>query len=272
MERPSKAKAIERLQKVLKEIPALMKLERGSSEFKKWHRNTKIAIEKTFLDEPSKLEDFLSITYSLRVASDVTPDSAFQRDYVRGLETATATLESMIEEIQEYWEDEHQEPKPPLVLENRPLDTKKVFIVHGRDDAAKATVARFLEQLDLKLVILHEQSNQGRTIIEKFEQHAHVGFAVALLTSDDIGALQEDVRNLKPRARQNVIFEFGYFIGRLGRNRICALTKGDVEIPSDYSGVIYIPLDDAGGWQMKLVRELKEAGIDVDANRAFRAS
>ena len=272
MERPSKAKAIERLQKVLKEIPALMKLERGSSEFKKWHRNTKIAIEKTFLDEPSKLEDFLSITYSLRVASDVTPDSAFQRDYVRGLETATATLESMIEEIQEYWEDEHQEPKPPPVLENRPLDTKKVFIVHGRDDAAKETVARFLEQLDLKPVILHEQSNQGRTIIEKFEQHAHVGFALALLTSDDIGALQEDVRNLKPRARQNVIFEFGYFIGRLGRNRICALTKGDVEIPSDYSGVIYIPLDDAGGWQMKLVRELKEAGIDVDANRAFPAS
>ena len=269
MERPSKAKAIERLQKVLKEIPALMELERDSSEFEKWHRNTKVAIEKTFLNEPSKLEDFLSITYSLRVASDVTPDSEFQRAYVRGLEKATARLESMIEEIQEYWEDEHQQPKPPPVRENRPLDTKEVFIVHGRDDAAKETVARFLDRLGLSPVILHEQPNQGRTIIEKFEHHAQVGFAIALLTPDDVGALQEDASNLKPRARQNVIFEFGYFIGRLGRERVCALTKGDIELPSDYDGVIYIPLDDSEGWKMKLVQEFKNAGLNVDANRAF---
>ena len=272
MERPSKAKAIERLQKVLKEIPALMELERGSSEFEKWHRNTKVAIEKTFLNEPSKLEDFLSITYSLRVVSDVTPDSEFQRAYVRGLEKATARLESMIEEIQEYWEDEHQQPKPPPVRESRPLDTKEIFIVHGRDEEAAQTVARFLDKLGLSPVILHEKPSQGRTIIEKFEHHAKVGFAVVLLTPDDVGASQGNETNLKPRARQNVIFEFGYFIGRLGRNRVCALTKGNVEIPSDYDGVIYIPLDEAGGWKMKLVKELKDAGIDVDANRAFRAS
>ena len=175
----------------------------------------------------------------------------------------------MIEEIQEYWEDEHQQPKPPPVRENRPLDTKEIFIVHGRDDAAKETVARFLDRLGLSPVILHEQPNQGRTIIEKFEHHAQVGFAIALLTPDDVGALQEDASNLKPRARQNVIFEFGYFIGRLGRERVCALTKGDIELPSDYDGVIYIPLDDSEGWKMKLVQEFKNAGLNVDANRAF---
>ena len=175
----------------------------------------------------------------------------------------------MIEEIEEYWEDENQEPQPPLVRENGPLDTKEVFIVHGRDDEAKETVARFLDRLGLSPVILHEQPNQGRTIIEKFEQHAHVGFALALLTPDDLGALQENKNILKPRARQNVIFEFGYFIGRLGRERVCALTKGDIEIPSDYEGVIYIPLDDSEGWKMKLVKEFKNAGLDVDANRAL---
>ena len=157
----------------------------------------------------------------------------------------------------------------PISRYDGSMNTKEIFIVHGRDNETKETVARFLEHLDLEPVILHEQPNQGRTIIEKFEQHAQVGFAVALLTPDDIGALQEDARNLKSRARQNVIFEFGYFIGRIGRNRVCALTKGDVEIPSDYDGVVYIPLDDAGGWKMELVRELKGAGIDVDANRAL---
>ncbi len=175
----------------------------------------------------------------------------------------------MIEEIENYWEDENQEPTSSLTPKNGGTNTNEIFIIHGRDNETKETVARFLSRLALNPVILHEQPNRGRTIIEKFEQHAQVGFAMALLTPDDVGALQEDLDNLKPRARQNVIFEFGYFIGRLGRNHVCALTKGDVEIPSDYDGVIYIPLDDAGGWKIKLVKELKVAGIAVDANRAL---
>ena len=105
-------------------------------------------------------------------------------------------------------------------------------------------------------MILHEQSNQGRTIIEKFERHADVGFAVVLLTPDDVGGLQTDTGALEPRARQNVIFELGYFLGRLGRGGVCAITKGGVEIPSDYSGVLYIPLDDGGEWMAALTREL----------------
>ena len=119
-------------------------------------------------------------------------------------------------------------------------------------------------------MILHEQANLGRTIIEKFEEHAQVGFAVALLTPDDVGSLKEEKTNLKSRARQNVIFEFGYFIGKLGRKRVCALVKGDVEKPSDYDGVLYISLNDSGGWEMRLIKELKTAGFDVDANRAFQ--
>ncbi len=146
-------------------------------------------------------------------------------------------------------------------------DTNKIFIVHGRDESPKSMVARFLENLGLEPVILAEQPSRGRTIIEKFEQHAQVGFAIALLTPDDAGSLQGDENNLNPRARQNVIFELGFFIGRIGRERVCALTKGDVEIPSDYAGVVYIPFDDSGGWEMRLIQELKSVGFPIDANR-----
>ena len=91
-----------------------------------------------------------------------------------------------------------------------------------------------------------------------------------MLTPDDAGSLQgNEEHNLKPRARQNVVFEFGYFIGKLGRRRVCALVKGDVEKPSDYDGVLYISLNDSGGWEMRLIKELKTAGFEVDANKGI---
>ena len=270
MARPSKAKAIERLQKALDAIPELKRLPRSDSapEFKKWQRNTQIAITNTFGDKSRHIEDFTNIFYSPIVITLSTSESEWREAYERGLDSAASVLESMIDEIKEYWEEEHQTPTSPAVQEEERTNTKEVFVIHGRDNEAKETVARFLTRLDLTPVILHEQPNQGWTIIEKFEQHAQVGFAVALLTPDDMGALKNEEKNLKPRARQNVVFELGYFLGRLGRKRVCALTKGNVEIPSDYDGVVYISLDD-GGWKMNLIRELKNVGFDVDANKAL---
>lgn len=146
-------------------------------------------------------------------------------------------------------------------------DNKKIFIVHGHDEATKEKVARFIEKISLKAIILHEQVNKGNTIIEKFENHAQqVGFAVVLLTPDDMG-YQKDKENLKQqRARQNVILELGYFTGLLGRDKVCVLTKGNIEVPSDYLGVVYTPLDDAGAWQLTLAKEIKESGINIDFN------
>ena len=186
-----------------------------------------------------------------------------------GLESAEAVLKSMIEEINGYWDDEDQTPTSSEIRENAQIIMDEIFIVHGRDEGAKDKVARILENLDLKPVILAEIPGKGRTIIEKFEQHAQVGYAIVLLTPDDAGSLQGDENDLKPRARQNVIFELGFFIGRLGRERVCALTKGDVEIPSDYAGVEYIPFNDSDGWKMGLIRELRSGGFDIDANQAF---
>ncbi len=133
-------------------------------------------------------------------------------------------------------------PKPPVESAEAPKSkdkprSRKVFIIHGHDNGTKEEVARFLSKISLEPVILHEQPDRGRTIIEKFEDYADVSFAVALLTPDDIGAAKREPDTMRDRARQNVIFEFGYFIGKLSRAGACALVKDGVEIPSDYSGV-----------------------------------
>jgi predicted nucleotide-binding protein len=147
------------------------------------------------------------------------------------------------------------------------LGKKAVFLVHGHDEAAKESTARFVEKLGLRAIILHEQPNAGKTVIEKFEAHSNVGFAIVLLTPDDIGAPRNKSNETKPRARQNVILELGYFMGKLGRGRVCALYKEGVEIPSDYQGILYIQMDSAGAWRMALAKEIKNAGIDVDLNK-----
>lgn len=147
--------------------------------------------------------------------------------------------------------------------------SRKVFIVHGHDDGARETVARFLERIGLEAIILHEQANQGRTIIEKVVAHSDVGFAVVLLTPDDEGCVKGGTP--EPRARQNVLLELGYFIGRLGRDKVCALKRGAVEIPSDFAGVVWETMDSGGGWKQALARELEAAGHSLDWNKVMRA-
>jgi predicted nucleotide-binding protein len=146
--------------------------------------------------------------------------------------------------------------------------TRRVFVVHGHDDGLKETVARFLSKLDLEPVILHEQPNRGRTIIEKFEEHTDVAFAVVLFTPDDMGYPAGKPDETKPRARQNVVLELGFFMAALGRDRLCVLYKGGVDVPSDYSGVLYEEVDSKGAWRFRLATEIKSAGVEVDLNKA----
>ncbi len=149
-----------------------------------------------------------------------------------------------------------------------PISGSKVFLVHGHDEAARESVARFLEKLGLEPIILHEQANAGKTIIEKVEQYSEVAFAVVLLTPDDLGAEKGNESNLNPRARQNVILELGYFLGKLKRENVAALIKGNIEKPSDYDGVMYIPMESGGAWKLELAKELKSAGLNIDLNKA----
>lgn len=141
-----------------------------------------------------------------------------------------------------------------------------IFIVHGHNNEVKVNVARTLEKLGLNPIILHEQANAGKTIIEKFEEHSNVGFAVVLLTDDDLGKSNKD-EDLRQRARQNVILELGYFIGKLGRNKVCPLYMKGVELPSDLYGLLYIEIDSTEHWKIKVAKELKAVGYEIDVNK-----
>jgi len=153
---------------------------------------------------------------------------------------------------------------------NRPqLSRGDILLVHGRDEATKESLLEFLETLGLRPLILHEQPEGGKSIIETFAESAAIHFVIILITPDDIAAPRHKPKETQARVSQNVIFELGYFAGKLGRGRVCALYKEGVEIPSDYPGTVYIPMDSRGGWRLLIAKEMKQAGIEIDLNKAI---
>jgi predicted nucleotide-binding protein len=143
----------------------------------------------------------------------------------------------------------------------------KVFIVHGHDEAAQNKVARFIERMGFEAIILHENPSSGRTVIEKIEHYSDVGFAVVLYTPDDVGNVKAKAEDLNLRARQNVVFEHGYLIAKLKRQNVAAIVDGDIELPNDISGVVYIKLDEASAWKLTLAKEMRESGFEIDMNK-----
>ncbi|WP_271014050.1 nucleotide-binding protein [Listeria seeligeri] len=158
---------------------------------------------------------------------------------------------------------------PRIKKDNPSISENEIFIVHGHDDGLKNEVARFLEKLSLKPIILHEQASSGATIIEKIENYSNVGFGIVLYTPCDIGGVAKKPGNLKARARQNVVFEHGYLLGKLGRKNIVALVKDDLEKPNDISGVVYIDYTSGDGWKTDIAKELKAVGYSIDLNKLF---
>lgn len=159
-----------------------------------------------------------------------------------------------------------QPQTPQAVQNNVPRNKRKVFIVHGRDNEAKFEVSRYIENLGLEPIILHEQASRGKTIIEKIEHYANdADFAIILYTHCDNGQGRHESNAVpRNRARQNVIFEHGYLMSKLGRENVCALVKGDIEVPNDVSGVVYIDLDPFGGWKRAISKELESCGYTIN--------
>ena len=174
----------------------------------------------------------------------------------------TDVTKSLISEAKELMTNSKQN----VIYKSEPLDKTRVFIVHGHDTAAKLEVARFIEKIGLEPIILHEQVNDGMTIIEKIEKYSNVGFGIVLYTPCDIGYAKDKEKEKMARERQNVVFEHGYLISKLGRNNVCALVKDSVEVPNDISGIVYIPLDNNGGWKIPLAKEMKSSGYEIDFN------
>lgn len=229
---------------------------------------TRIAIKQS----TEKSDDLVALAYSklspnvfvVIKAEDIVNNAAYTKDITQSV-FATASQTSV--------SAPNAEAKPRSAKNGGKVNSDspkgKVFIVHGHDDHAKIETARFVEKIKYQAIILHEQASGGRTIIEKIEEHANVAFALVLYTPCDLGHSINEPDNAKSRARQNVVFEHGYLIGRLGRGKVCALIKDDIEIPNDISGVIYIKIDAAGAWKVSVAREMRAAECEVDMNDLY---
>ena len=207
----------------------------------------------------------VSMTFSIDGRSQhVDYQTPTQQNIIRSIALLKAAQSSLKDDL-EYLQ-ETSEPDQPAIVAS--INSRRIFVVHGHDEGARETVARFLMQLGFEPIILHEQANRGGTVMEKIETHGDVGFAVVLLTPDDEGCVKGGTP--EPRARQNVLLELGYFLGRLGRDKVCALKRGSVEIPSDFAGVVWESMD-GHGWKQALGRELEAAGHEIDWNKVMRA-
>ena len=160
----------------------------------------------------------------------------------------------------------HSPEKPSVITK---ISTSAAFIVHGHAEGIRDKVARFLSGLEINPIILSEAENSGLTVIEKLEKEAcHVGYAIVLLTGDDMGCAKSNAPSgLTPRARQNVILELGYFIAKLGRSRVCMLYEKGIEIPTDVAGIVYIEIDAADAWKLRVGKEMRAQGFSVDMNK-----
>ena len=239
-------------------------------DLSKWHDYNLALLRRMFTGDAIATEyDWSAPAY---FAGRVTPAAEYQK-ILDGARKRIERLQSIRETLELYPAPASAIVPPKVSSRN---DSDRVFVVHGHDEAPREILARFLEVLDLKPVILHEQANAGLTLIQKFQSHANAPFAVVLFTPDDVGASKkmfetaaDKASAVQARVRQNVLIELGYFIGKLGLDRVCVLHVGQIEMPSDFLGVVYVPMDSHGGWKSQLARELKQAGFSVDMNKAL---
>lgn len=190
-----------------------------------------------------------------------------ERDwYTKEIKEALGKLDSFVQRAGFRFNDNPMKSVNKISL-TRAFDTRKVFIVHGHDTNVRNEVELFISSIGYEPIILCKRADKGNTIIEKIEREAKdVCFAIVIYTSCDLGK-DKNTDVLKPRARQNVVFEHGFMCAHLGRERVCALLEDGVEQPGDLQGVIYKPLDVAGAWKYQIADEMKAVGLEVDKNQ-----
>ncbi|MGN0700497.1 MAG: TIR domain-containing protein [Oscillospiraceae bacterium] len=249
------------LKKLYDEIDNLI-ISRVSSDnpnFTTWHTKVERFLKRAYGEHSEERENFLDTSFTPIVYSLYDSDSEFIDSCANGLISTKAVFEVYLEELKE----SEDMPQTQVSQNDEYRDYSKVFIVHGHDEALKEAVARLVEKQSIIPIVLNEQANRGQTIIEKLEGYSNVGGAICLFTPDDEGH-KKNTPTMGPRARQNVVFETGYFMGKLGRDKIVIISESDVELPSDMSGIVYT---DAGDWKIKILRELEEMGYKIDYSR-----
>lgn len=268
-------RAVSRFQKLIERLEQFEPNDiddRGDPKITQLETAIRTAVEKTYPVGTTQYNQYIgaiSLDQAGLSMMGPTPIHEVREGLQSGKDEAIILLRSAVDDLEEDLESQGNVTTAASAPQDATKDDTNIFVVHGHDDAAKHQIARFVEKTGLNPVILHEQASEGRTVIEKLEKYSDVGFAVVLLTPDDLGRPQ-DGEKLQLRARQNVIAELFYFLGKLGRTRVCALKKGELEIPSDIGGVVYIDLDSGGAWKMELLREWQAAGYEIDWQKALQ--
>lgn len=248
----------ERLKDIINEIDDLLdrSIKSSDPDFRAWKTKTERFLIKAYGEDSYEYKELKNTQFTSLNWNDEDAERNAIKRCAEGLKTCKAIFEN-------YLEDFLEENKCSVDNGTNDLDCKKIFIVHGHDAAMKEAVARIVEKQNIEAIILSEKANQGKTIIEKFEQYADVGGAICLFTADDMGKAKDTTKDAL-RARQNVVFETGFFMGRLSRNRVIILADNNIEMPSDLSGVVYT---DTSDWQVTLLKEMKQIGYAIDFNK-----
>ena len=271
----AKSKLDERIRKGLEikklQITSYEKLEASKKEYSKWNSFNTELLKRIFTTE--ELANEYSRSFGVICVEMREPTLGEKiNDFYKDIDHDIHTIDSIIERIELI--PISRDASAILATSEVPIRTieksKKVFVVHGHDETAKTNVEIFLREIGLEPVVLHRQADEGLTVIEKFEKHSDVGYAFILLTPDEIAYIKaEEVkldseRRKEFRARPNVIFEFGYFVGKLGRSKVCCLYTGDVSLPSDVSGMIYKKFtNNIDEVAYSIIKDLKASGYAI---------
>jgi len=256
----------QKLEAIYNEIDTLIakRVMAESPEFESWHSRAERFLVNHFGRDNYEVTDFSNTLFMPMVYAPGADDIRIKA-CCDGLKKTKDVFKDYLTEIKEEMleKDEESEKTAHTKLSHQ---NNKVFVVHGHDEALKEKVARLLEKQGLEAIILSEQANKGKTIIEKFEENSDVGAAICLFTGDDIGKEKSEAVE-KQRARQNVVYEAGYFMGKLGRERVIMLVDEGIELPSDLQGVVYT---DSESWKTEVLQELQSIGYGIDFNKLFK--
>lgn len=249
----------QKLKNIIDEIDTLIskRVTASNPDFEAWRMKTERFLIKKYGANSLEREKFSNTSFSLHIFLGDTPESSFIKACKEDLQTTKKIFLTYLQEMEE-------ETQPDVSnAPNINLSYSKIFIVHGHDGELMHAVARVIEKQNIEAIILSEKENKGRTIIEKFEDYSDVSGAICLFTADDLGKTKNDTIE-NARARQNVVLETGYFMGRLGRAHVIILADKGIEMPSDLSGVVYT---NTASWEFELLKELKAIGYKVDLNK-----
>jgi predicted nucleotide-binding protein len=257
----------EHLRNEVKDNPVYDQYELNRPRWKNWEEQTDDEIEM-----PTNFEDAKFYVYDIykRVAEKGSEGyDLVWRYFPERNSTINDRIQNVNDQLLQYLTESLKDiigANPEQEDQIKRVSGNTVFIIHGHDGYLKTQVQLLLQRAGVNSIVLHEQPDMGRNIIEKLiEETDKANYAIALLSPD------EELKDGSKRARQNVILEIGYFLGKLDKSRVKLVKKGDTEIPSDLSGILYENYDEAGSWKIKLCKDLQAAGIFVDLEAVIKS-